>query len=397
MPSESPETSGSLRSPVAQAFSDMFGSEPSGVWSAPGRVNLIGEHTDYNAGLCLPIALPHRTYAAARLRPNRQLRLRSLQSSESYDLELDDVSPGNPSGWGGYAAGVLWALEAAGHQVQGLEVMVDGQVPVGAGLSSSAALECAVAAAVSDLMGLALLSDDHARAALASICVNAENTIAMAPTGGMDQSASLRCREAHALLLDCRDGSVEQVPFDPAARGLSLLVMNTRAKHSLVDGQYEQRRRSCEEAARRLGVTSLREVPVAGLDETLDRLADIRIRARARHVVTEIARVRQTVALLRAGRLSDIGSVLNASHASMRDDFEISSAELDLAVDTAVAQGALGARMTGGGFGGSAIALVPNGNTAEVTAAVIQDFAARGFGTPDCFAVTAGGPARRES
>jgi len=396
MPSESPEASGSLRTSVAQAFSDVFGSEPSGVWSAPGRVNLIGEHTDYNAGLCLPIALPHRTYAAARLRPDRQLRLHSLQSSESYNLELDDIRPGNPSGWGAYAAGVLWAFDAAGHQVQGLDVMVDGQVPVGAGLSSSAALECAVAAAVSDLLGLALLSDDHARAALAGICVNAENTIAMAPTGGMDQAASLRCQEANALLLDCRDGSVQQVPFDPSAHGLTLLVMNTLATHSLVDGQYEQRRASCDEAARQLGVISLREVSIDGLGQTLDRLSDTRVRARARHVVTEIDRVRQTAALLRAGRMSDVGPVFNASHASMRDDFEISCAELDAAVETATAHGALGARMTGGGFGGSAIALVPASRTAEVTTAVVHTFADNGFRVPDIFAVTAGGSARHE-
>ena len=396
MPAEPPVTSGSLRTSVAQAFSDLFGSAPSGVWSAPGRVNLIGEHTDYNAGLCLPIALPHRTYAAARLRPDRQLRLHSLQSSESYSLDLDDIRPGNPSGWGAYAAGVLWALETAGHPVPGLEVIVDGKVPVGAGLSSSAALECAVAAAVSDLLGLDLLSDDHARAALAGICVNAENTIAMAPTGGMDQSASLRCHEANALLLDCRDGSVQQVPFDPSAHDLTLLVMNTRAKHSLVDGQYEQRRAICEEAARQLGVTSLREVPIDGLGQTLDRLPDKRIRARARHVVTEIDRVRQVEALLRAGCMSEVGSVFNASHASMRDDFEISCAELDAAVETATAHGALGARMTGGGFGGSAIALVPASRTAELTTAVIHTFADNGFGVPDIFAVTAGGSARRE-
>jgi galactokinase len=395
-----PEISAPPASPgptVAQSFSDAFGSEPSGVWSAPGRVNLMGEHTDYNAGLCLPIALPHRTYAAVRLRPDRLLRLRSLQSSEVYDLDLDDVAPGNPSGWGGYAAGVVWSLEAAGHRVRGLDLMVDGQVPVGAGLSSSAALECAIAAAVSDLMELALLSDDHARSTLARICVNAENSIARAPTGGMDQSASLRCQEGHALLLDCRDGSVQQVPFDPSGNGLSLLVMNTRAEHSLVDGRYEQARRSCEEAARALGVLSLREVPVDDLDQTLDRLSDKRIRARAKHIVTEIDRVRQTVALLRAGRLPDVGPVFNSSHASMRDDFEISSGELDLAVDTATAHGALGARMTGGGFGGSAIALVPHDTTGEVTAAVIQRFADKGLGAPDCFAVTAGGPAQRES
>jgi galactokinase len=397
MPSTDPEPSGSLKATLAQSFSDAFGSEPSGVWSAPGRVNLMGEHTDYNAGLCLPIALPHRTYAAVRLRPDRLLRLRSLQSSEVYDLDLDDVAPGNPSGWGGYAAGVVWSFEAAGHRVRGLDLMVDGQVPVGAGLSSSAALECAIGAAISDLMELALLSDDHARSRLARICVNAENTIARAPTGGMDQSASLRCQEAHALLLDCRDGSVQQVPFDPSANELSLLVINTRSKHSLVDGQYEQARRSCEEAARQLGVLSLREVPVDDLDQTLDRLSDKRIRARAKHIVTEIERVRRTVALLRAGRLPDVGPVFSSSHASMRDDFEISCAELDIAVEVATAHGALGARMTGGGFGGSAIALVPTDRADTVTLAVIQAFADQRLTAPDCFAVTAGPPARRDS
>jgi galactokinase len=357
----------------------------------------MGEHTDYNAGLCLPIALPHRTYAAVRLRADRRLRLRSLQSSQQYELELDDVRAGDPPGWGGYAAGVLWALQEAGHRVQGLDLLVDGAVPQGAGLSSSAALECAVAAAVSDLLGLDLLADDTARATLAAICVNAENTIAGAPTGGMDQSASLRCQAGQALLLDCRDFSVAQVPFDLSAHGLALLVMDTRAEHALVDGQYAQRRASCDEAARQLGVASLREVDFGDLDETLDRLPDNGIRARARHIVTEIERVRQTVLLLRSDRLSEVGSVFNDSHASMRDDFEISCAELDVAVEAATTQGALGARMTGGGFGGSAIALVPVPSTAAITSAVTDAFADNGFGAPHCFAITAGGSARRES
>ncbi len=382
---------------VAQSFSEAFGSEPSGVWSAPGRVNLIGEHTDYNAGLCLPIALPHRTYAAVRLRADHVLRLRSLQSSEYYELELDDVRAGNPQGWGGYAAGVLWALKDAGHEVSGLDLMLDGQVPLGAGLSSSAALECSVAAAVSDLSDLGLFGDDKANATLAAICVSAENTIAQAPTGGMDQSAALRCQVGYALLLDCRDGVISQVPFDLSAHGLSLLIMDTRARHALGDGQYAQRRASCDEAARQLGLPSLREVAVGDLDVTLDRLSDDEIRARTRHVVTEIDRVSQTVALLREGRLPDVGPLFNASHLSMRDDFGISCAELDVAVEVATTHGALGARMTGGGFGGSAIALVPTDSTADVTSAVIHAFADSGFSAPHCFAVTAGGSAQRES
>jgi len=382
---------------VTESFSDAFGTQPSGVWSAPGRVNLIGEHTDYNAGLCLPIALPHRTYAAARLRAGRTLRLHSLQSAEPCEVELDNVRAGYPPGWGGYAAGVLWALKDAGYQVHGLDLMVDGRVPVGAGLSSSAALECAVAAAVCDLMELPLLADDGARAQLAAICVNAENTIVGAPTGGMDQSAALRCQAGHALLLDCRDGAIAQVPFDPAADGLSLLVMDTRAEHTLVDGQYAERRDSCAEAARQLGISSLREVAFDDLHQTLARLSDNVIRMRAKHVVTEIERVRQTVALLREAHLPQVGPLFTASHASMRDDFEISCIELDVAVDTATTCGAVGARMTGGGFGGSAIALVPTDRTAEVTSAVIQAFADNGFGEPHCFTVAAAGPARRES
>jgi len=382
---------------VAQSFSDAFGSDPAGVWSAPGRVNLMGEHTDYNAGLCLPIALPHRTYAAVRLRADRRLRLRSMQSSQHVELELDAVRAGNPPGWGGYAAGVVWALQEAGHRVRGFDLMVHGEVPQGAGLSSSAALECAVAAALSDLLDLDLLSGDSARSTLAAICVNAENTIAQAPTGGMDQSASLRCRAGHALLLDCRDGSVAQVPFDLSPHGLELLVMDTRATHALIDGQYAQRRRSCDEAARALGVASLREVAFDDLNEALDRLPDITTRARARHIVTEIERVRQTVSLLRAGRLTEVGVQFDASHRSLRDDFEISCAELDVAVEVATSQGALGARMTGGGFGGSAIALVPASTMAEVASAVRDAFADKGFGAPDCFPVTADGAARRES
>jgi len=212
----------------------------------------------------------------------------------------------------------------------------------------------------------------------------------------MGQAAALRCRVGHALLLDCRDGSIAQVPFDLSAHGLSLLIMDTRAEHALVDGQYAQRRDSCEEAARQLGVSSLREVAFHDLDEALDRLSDTTIRARVKHIVTEIERVTATVALLRAGRLPEVGALFNASHASMRDDFEISCAELDVAVETATAHGALGARMTGGGFGGSAIALVPTEDLQEVTSAVARAFTDNEFGAPHCFAITAGGPARRE-
>ncbi|MBD3784568.1 MAG: galactokinase, partial [Micrococcales bacterium] len=355
---------------AAETHRDVFGSAPAGVWSAPGRVNLIGEHTDYNGGLALPIALPQRTVAAASTRDDDLLRVHSAAAGETLEVDLGSVGSGSPEGWGAYVAGVLWALREDGFAVRGMDVTVTSEVPLGAGLSSSAALECAVGAAASDLFDLGLLGSDDARARLARACVRAENEVAGAATGGMDQSAALLCRTGSALLLDCRDGSTEQVPFDLAAAGLVLLVTDTRASHSLNDGQYEARRRACEAAAEELGVGSLREVAPDGLDAALARLSSDELRRRTRHVVTEIARVRSTVEALRAGDLDEVGRLFTASHASLRDDYEVSCAELDASVEAAEGAGALGARMTGGGFGGSSIALVPEGSAADAEAAV---------------------------
>ena len=379
-----------------ELFRRTFGSEPAGTWSAPGRVNLIGEHTDYNAGLCLPIALPQRTTAAAARRDDGRLRVVSAQGPDVVEVHLDEVAPGRPGGWAAYVAGVPWALAQAGYAACGLDVAVDSSVPLGAGLSSSAALECAVGAALSDLCGLGLLESAEGRTALAAACVQAENTIAQAPTGGMDQSAALLATGGHALLLDCRDQHTEQVPFDLAGHGLALLVVDTRAEHALVDGQYAERRGSCEQAARELGVSSLREVPMDGLDQRLGTLSSDLLRRRARHVVTEIDRVRLAVGALRDDDLGEVGRLFLESHASMRDDFEISCAELDTAVEATVAAGALGARMTGGGFGGSAIALLPGSALEEAIAGVEQAFGDKGFRPPSCFAVTASDPAARD-
>ena len=398
---------------VASLHEDVFGSAPEGAWSAPGRVNLIGEHTDYNEGLVLPIALPQRTYAACSPRADRLLRLHSAQVGETVEVELDAVGPGSPTGWTAYVAGVLWALAQDGHDVRGLDVTVDSEVPVGAGLSSSAALECAVGAAASDLFGLDLLVDDASRARLAQACVRAENEVAGAMTGGMDQSAALLCRVDHALLLDCRSGATEHVPFDLGATTASgaatasggvkkggghvLLVTDTRAAHALNDGQYAERRSAAERAAAELGVASLRDVEPAGLDVALACLSEDVLRRRARHVVTEIARVREAVAALRAGDLAEVGRLFDASHASLRDDYEVSCAELDVSVEAARAAGALGARMTGGGFGGSSIALLPADAVDAAESAVAQAFAERGWGAPQCFVVTAGGAAHRDA
>lgn len=388
-----PEAHGAER--ATELFARSFGQPPTGVWSAPGRVNIIGEHTDYNAGLCLPIALPHRTFVALRPRADGLVRLVSAQEDGLTELALADVgtrgTTGQVTGWPAYVAGVAWALAAQGHVTgapdheRGFDVAVDSCVPYGAGLSSSAALECAVAVALDELWGLGLAGDDAGRAQLAAACVRAENEVAGAPTGGMDQSAALRCRPGHALLLDCRDGAVRHEPFDLAAAALEMLVIDTRAPHELTDGQYAARRDSCEAAAGRLGVPTLREV--ADLDAALAVLVDEVERTRVRHVVTEIRRVEEFVMLLEAGpltgqRLRRAGDLLDASHASLRDDYEVSAAELDLAVEAARAAGAHGARMTGGGFGGSAIALIDAGSAERVAQAVRDAFAAAGHRAP---------------
>ncbi len=371
-------------------FREVLGGEPDGVWFAPGRVNLIGEHTDYNGGLALPIALPHRTYASVRRRTDGIVRVVSDgMPGGPVTVPLAQVGPGSPAGWAAYVAGVFWALREAGYAVSGADVAVASSVPLGAGLSSSAALECSVAAALSDLDGIGLLADPAGRRQLATLCQRAENDIAGAATGGMDQLAALLGRTGHALLLDCRDGSTREVPVDLAAQGLALLVIDTHAPHALVDGQYAARRQTCTEAAATLRVSSLREVGTAQLVEALDRLPDEVSRGRVRHVVTEIDRVGRFVTALETGDWPGAGALMVASHESLRDDYEVSCPELDLAVATALRAGALGARMTGGGFGGCAIALVSETGVEGVSAAVTEAFAGAGFGAPTAFAVTA--------
>lgn len=376
---------------LSEAFLRSFGTVPAGIWSAPGRVNVIGEHTDYNQGFCLPMALPHRTYAAAAPRDDGRLRLSSLQQRGVWEGTLADVGPGTPEGWVAYAAGVVWALDRRGLSVAGLDLLVDGHVPLGSGLSSSAALECAVAVAVRDLGSGAVVDV----LGLAAACIDAENVVAGASTGGMDQTVSLRAEPGHALLLDCLDMSTTAVPWGLGAEGWQLMVMDTRAPHQLVDGQYAERRATCEAAARTLGVTSLREVSLNGLAAALDRL-DPLSQKRVRHVVTDSARAEQAASLIADGDVRSLGAVMQDSHASARDDYEISCPELDLAVETAIAQGSPGARMTGGGFGGSAIALVREGSEEAMADAVAAAFETAGFAPPQFLVATPQGPARRD-
>jgi galactokinase len=357
-------------------------------------VNVIGEHTDYNGGFVLPMALPHTTRAAVALRTDGAVAFSSVQQPEDdVVVPVAELEPGHPRGWAGYPAGVVHELRDAVAAAGGLSVLVDSDVPAGAGLSSSAALECAVALAVRDLCAPGLSADD-----LVDVARRAENDFVGAPTGILDQSASMLCTAGHALFLDTRDRSREQVPFDLAAAGLALLVVDTGQTHEHAGGGYGDRRRECEEAAQRLGVGLLREIDdVAALAVLSDGTPEGELLLRrARHIVTEDARVLDVVATLRGeDDVRAIGPVLTAGHTSLREDFQISTDLLDLVVDAAVEAGAYGARMVGGGFGGSAIALVDSARLDEVTAAIVQRFTSTASAPPRTFVAVPSAGARR--
>jgi galactokinase len=378
----------SISETAFKGFIEAYGSEPAGLWAAPGRVNLIGEHTDYNDGFVLPFALPQRTIAAAGPAPDGRWSVCSTLAPEPVTFGVTE--PGDVTGWGAYVAGVVWALRDAGFEVPPARIAIASDVPLGSGLSSSAALESAVLTALVDLGGLDVPLERRP-----AIAQRAENVYVGAPTGILDQSASIRCREDRALFLDCRSYEIDQIPFDLAAEGLAILVINSNAPHQHVDGEYGERRKSCEAAAATLGVTALRDVSTAGLPQALERLDDDVLRRRARHIVTENQRVLDTVSLLRSGRVREIGPLLTASHASMRDDFEITVDQVDVAVESALTAGAYGARMTGGGFGGCVLALIDADRADATAAAVAEAYEKRGFTAPTSWVATAGPGAAR--
>jgi galactokinase len=347
------------------------------VWAAPGRVNLIGEHTDYNDGFVMPFGLAQRVTVAAAPRDDDRWRVASLNNSETATFSRYELHPGM-SGWAAYIAGVVWALEGAAHRVEGADLVLTSDVPVGAGLSSSAALECAVLTALVELNGLDISPIQRAR-----LAQRAENEFVGAPTGLMDQAASTLCTAEHALFFDCRSNDAEQVALDLTGAGFELLVLDTKTPHALVDSEYATRRGSCEQAAQLLGIPALRDV--TDLDDALGRMPDAVTARRVRHVVTENARVLEAAEVLRAGRTADLAPLLNASHTSMRDDFEITVPTVDLAVEVAREAGALGARMTGGGFGGCIIALVPAGAAPDVAGQISDRFAEADYGAPEFF------------
>jgi len=375
---------------LVEAFRAQTGRQPAGVWAAPGRVNVIGEHTDYNDGYVMPFALAQRVLIAAAPRNDHGTwTVTSLNNRSTKIFRDADLQPGM-TGWQAYVAGVVWALKEAGHRIDGADLVLTSDVPKGAGLSSSAALECAVLIALADLNELEIPGLGRAKLAR-----RAENAFVGAPTGLMDQAATTLCTAGHALFFDCRTDAAEQVLLDTRSSGLEILVLDTKTPHALVDSEYAARRTSCEEAARLLGVAALRDV--TDLDAALAQLSDPVMRRRVRHVVTENARVLEAVAILRAGRIADLAPLLDASHESMRDDFEITVPQVDLAVDVARASGALGARMTGGGFGGCIIALVEVGDSNRIGDEITVKFGAAGYGPPTHFtAVPSAGAERLE-
>lgn len=362
-----------LTTRATEALRTTFGTEATVVGRAPGRVNLIGEHTDYNAGLVLPVALPHATYAAAAPRTDGVIRIASAQEPEAFTGHIDELGP-QIEGWAAYVAGVLWTLREAGLLTAGLDMHLESSVPLGAGLSSSASVECATAVAALGVAGRVL--DEDLQRAVVAAGIRAETEVANAPTGGMDQSVAVFAEAGGALLIDFDSGEHRNVPLALDER--TILVTDTRVKHQLTDGGYASRRAQCEKAAADLGLSSLRQ---ATLDQ-VESLGDDVVLRRARHIVTEIARVEPTVTALGAGDWAAIGELFAASHASMRDDFEISVPELDLAVATAVEAGADGARMTGGGFGGSIVSILPASAVEPVSAAIDEAFAEASYGAP---------------
>jgi galactokinase len=363
---------------LATNFTELFSTKPEIICEAPGRVNLIGEHVDYCDGFVMPFAISDRTYAAVSRRQDRYIRISSMQRrNEIFETTLDDLKPGLDGKWERYICGVIWAF---GNQItNGLDILVDGRVALGAGLSSSAALECSVALALNELF-----KSNYSLPDLARLAQRAENEYVGMPCGIMDQSVSLMAQSGNALLLDCRDLSTEQIPIDLASAGLELLIVDTRAHHALVDGGYAERRASCESAANKLGIKALRDCSIAQLETSRSKLTELEY-MRAEHVVRDIERVHECVVLLKQSDFYSVGQILTQSHASLRDLFEISCPELNLVVDTALANNSLGGRMIGGGFGGSAIALFKVADIPAAKIAIAKAFNSAGFTEPRFF------------
>lgn len=361
---------------LENTYQELFGHRAEVIAEAPGRVNLIGEHIDYSEGFVLPFAIADRTFAAIARNKDGLVRIASQQrKNRIFTIDIKDVKPGSTGEWEKYVLGVIWTMGVT----SGVDILVDGHVPSGAGLSSSAALECSVAVGLNLLFDLKKSLEEIARAAQ-----KAENDYVGMPCGIMDQSVSLMGREGSALLLDCRDLSTESVPFDVASAGLELLIIDTQAHHALVDGGYAERRASCESVAAKFSIPSMRHLTMDVLESRKSEITETEF-IRARHAVTEIQRVKDAVIALRASDFSTLGRLINESHFSLRDDYTVSCPELDVAVDASLAVGALGSRMVGGGFGGSAIALIKADQIESVKDSIRSAYSAKGFKAPRFF------------
>jgi galactokinase len=371
--------------PITSKFQELFGSYPDIIATAPGRVNLIGEHVDFLDGFVLPFAISDVTTVAIAKNSNGKIRTASIQKKGAIStVECEQLKPKSGEAWTRYPVGVIWALGID----SGLDILIDGQVPLGAGLSSSAALECAVATAINELFNLGLTPPELSRAAQ-----RAENVYVGMPCGIMDQSVSLMATEGNALLLDTRDLSTEQIPFDIAPLGLELLVIDTQVHHALVDGGYAERRASCEKAIADLKIKSLRDISIADFVSHHNQLDD-KTYLRAFHGVTEMKRVLDAVALLKSGDFVGFGSIVTEAHISLRDNYTVSCPELNLAVDTSLKFEALGSRMIGGGFGGSAIALIEAKDSELIKDEIKSAFMTARFKSPRFFSALPSAGAR---
>lgn len=375
---------------VAAAFRNWTGAPPEGVWRAPGRVNLIGEHLDYNGGHVLPFAIDRAVQVAVRRTPGRALRIRSVQYGRPVEIGLDELAA--TTGWAAYVAGVVWALGEVGAPPQAMDILVDSSLPQGRGLSSSAALECATALAVADLAGLPAGTDED-RLRLALVAQRAESEVAGVPVGVMDQAVSMVARAGHALHLDTRTLVAEHLPLGCGGDGMHLLAVDTGTPHRLADDPYARRRRECAAAAVALGVAWLTDAAPSQLS-SVPGLAGAVLR-RARHVISEEARTEEAAAALAAGQIDRLGPLMTASHISLRDDFECSTEALDAVVAAALGAGAAGARMTGAGWGGTAVVLAPSAAVPAVTSAVTAALRARGVPSPGALRLAAAGGANR--
>jgi galactokinase len=361
---------------ISSNFEKVFAHSPDICASAPGRVNLIGEHIDYSEGFVLPFAINDCTHVAIAKTNENVIKIASVQrNSAVISIAISDISPDLKGDWERYVLGVIWALGIK----SGLEIFIDGKVPVGAGLSSSAALEASVATALNSLFSLG-----HDLPTLARLCQKAENDYVGMPCGIMDQSVSLMAAEGSALLLDCRDLTTKNISFDVASHGLELLIIDTQAHHELVDGGYAERRASCDSVVTKLNIVSMRHLSMDQLVSKKSEITETEF-IRAHHAVTEIKRVLDAVIALEKSDFVELGKLINASHISLRDDYTVSCPELDCAVDASLVAGALGARMVGGGFGGSAIALVKAQNVEKTKLTIQNAFTEAGYKAPRFF------------